>query len=118
MSLVFQGHGKVGRVGDHHIGLGDIGHHVAGEYFAHPGPQPALDQRVAIVAFAFFLDFLDRHLEAVAELAALKPIVDQRYAQHEDGCLDHDIVGQLSHQAKARDLAGFFYLRLAKWWAV
>ena len=49
------GHGQMGRVGDDHIGLGDLGHHPPAGHFPLEAAHPRLDQRVPFGLFKFFL---------------------------------------------------------------
>ena len=91
LRVVAQGHGDMGGVGHHHVGLGHVLHHALHDHFHHLAALLPLDDRVAFGLLALVLHFVLGHLHAFFVGKARLPDVKSRDGQ--DG--QQGIVGQL-----------------------
>ena len=74
--IVFERHRVVGRVGDDHIGLGDIPHHAAHGHLHLQLAYPPLDLGLAFAVLELVLDLLLGHLELAIVVPALERHID------------------------------------------
>jgi hypothetical protein len=71
----------VRRVHQHHVGLGQVGHHPLARHLQLPGADLALDVRVAFGALVLLLDLLLGHLELLVDPPARHAVVGDREDQ-------------------------------------
>ncbi len=83
--LVAQRHGEMGRVGDHHVGLGHLGHHPAPRHLALQLTDPALDVRVALAFLVLLLDLFLGHAQLLEVVPELPGHVDRGHQQQRTG---------------------------------
>ncbi len=97
---VLQRNRIVGRVGNHHVGGRDRGHHAATGGFALQTADASLDHRVALGFLGLLPHFVLGHHQLLVVIPQLERHVDQHDQQH---CADD------GHQARANQMAHLRY---------
>ena len=90
--MIGQGHGDVGRVGDHHICLGNFGHHTFSGCLLLNRSDTALDMRIAFALLEFFLLLLFGHFHFLFHFPTPECII-KKSQDNEDTAASYQYLG-------------------------
>ena len=102
--FVLEGNRVMGRVRDHHVGIGHGGHHAPARPFRADLAQARLDHRIALGLLVLLLEFLLRHAKLFHVLLLLIEKVEDRDHRHDRKDADKHADRQaLQHPHELRD---------------